>query len=194
MNELPTHLGGLQHLEPDVIAKADDIYVQDGVPHHFVQYNAGQKVGDLELAIKMNVYRRIPVAKQGDNDDTGWKRVAEKHLKYPATPGFRRDFDAAKAPLPTDAKARKATPIYSGCIAYFPDAIAAVAQLSQIGNEQHNPGKPLHWDRSKSGDEADALMRHLLQKDEVDKDGVPHSVKVAWRGLAAAQKYLEAHK
>ena len=45
---------------------------------------------------------------------------------------------------------------------YFPDAMVAVAELSMIGNEQHNPGKPLHWDRSKSGDELDALTRHLI--------------------------------
>jgi hypothetical protein len=55
--------------------------------------------------------------------------------------------------LPTDAKQRKSVPIYSGVIKYFPNALAAVAELSRIGNDQHNPGKPLHWDRSKSGDE-----------------------------------------
>lgn len=64
--------------------------------------------------------------------------------------------------LPTDPKARKAVPIYSGVIKYFPDALAAVAECSQKGNDQHNPGKPLHRDRSKSGDELDALQRHLI--------------------------------
>jgi hypothetical protein len=97
--------------------------------------------------------------------------------------------------LPTDAKARKAIPIYSGFIKYFPDAIAAVAELSRIGNDQHNPGKPLFWDRSKSGDELDAQMRHVL--DEAagvaeDTDGVMHLTKNAWRAMAALQKALEA--
>src|SRR4030066_136627 len=55
--------------------------------------------------------------------------------------------------LPTDPKARKAIPVYSGFIKYFPRAICAVAELSRIGNDEHNPGKSLHWDRSKSGDE-----------------------------------------
>lgn len=94
--------------------------------------------------------------------------------------------------LPTDAKARKDTPIFSGVVRYFPDALAAVAELSRIGNEQHNPGKPLHWDRSKSTDECDALMRHLVEAGTIDTDGVRHSTKVAWRALANLQKEIEA--
>lgn len=94
--------------------------------------------------------------------------------------------------LPTEARARKAVPIYSGVLRYFPDAIAAVAELSRIGNDQHNPGKPLHWDRSKSGDELDALTRHLMEAGTVDTDGVRHSAKVAWRALANLQKEIEA--
>lgn len=93
--------------------------------------------------------------------------------------------------ITADAKARKALPVYSGCLAYFPDALASVAKLSQIGNDQHNPGKPLHWDRSKSGDELDALARHLLQAGTVDTDGVRHSAKIAWRALANLQKEIE---
>lgn len=87
---------------------------------------------------------------------------------------------------------RKQVPVYSGLIAYFPDALAAVAECSYIGNEQHNPGTPVHWDRDKSGDELDALARHLLEAGKVDTDGVPHSAKVAWRALANLQKEIEA--
>lgn len=93
-----------------------------------------------------------------------------------------------------DAKARKAVPLFSGCINYFPDALLAVAELSRIGNEQHNPGSPLHWDRSKSGDEADALARHLVDHGTRDTDGVLHSTKVAWRALALLQKEIEADR
>jgi len=96
--------------------------------------------------------------------------------------------------LPTDAAARKAIPIYSGFIKYFPLAIAAVADLSYKGNQQHNPGKPLFWDRSKSGDELDALVRHLIDEASgvpVDTDKVLHATKVAWRALAYLQKLLE---
>lgn len=94
--------------------------------------------------------------------------------------------------LPTDAAARKAVPLATGVLDYFPDALAAVAECSRAGNDQHNPGKPLHWDRSKSGDEADALLRHLMDRGTIDTDGIRHSAKVAWRALALLQKELEA--
>lgn len=96
--------------------------------------------------------------------------------------------------LPTDAKERKSLPLFSGVLRYFPDALAAVAELSRIGNDQHNPGKPLHWDRSKSTDELDALTRHLLEAGTIDTDGVRHSTKVAWRALANLQKEIEGAK
>jgi hypothetical protein len=57
--------------------------------------------------------------------------------------------------------------------------------------QQHNPDKPLAWDRSKSGDELDALMRHLIDAGTIDTDGVRHSAKVAWRALANLQKEIE---
>jgi hypothetical protein len=91
------------------------------------------------------------------------------------------------------AKERKVIPIATGVIDYFPDALAAVAHCSFVGNEQHNPGTALHWDRSKSGDEGDALIRHFMQRGTMDNDGVLHSAKVAWRALALLQKEIEAH-
>lgn len=94
--------------------------------------------------------------------------------------------------LPVEAKERKKYPVASGCLDYFPDALCAVARLSQVGNDQHNAGKPLHWDRSKSGDEADTMMRHFMQRGTVDTDGIRHSVKMAWRALALLQKELES--
>lgn len=96
--------------------------------------------------------------------------------------------------LPVDAAARKALPLVTGVLDYFPDSLLAVAQCSKAGNDQHNPGKPLFWDRSKSGDEADALGRHLLQRGTMDKDGVRHSAKLAWRALALLQKEIEAEQ
>jgi hypothetical protein len=89
------------------------------------------------------------------------------------------------------AVSRKQTPVFSGVLQYFPDAIKAVARCSFIGNEQHNPNTPLHWDRSKSGDEKDALVRHLLDAGTIDTDGIRHSAKVAWRALANLQKEIE---
>tara|TARA_R110001632_G_scaffold40643_3_gene101887 strand:- start:112 stop:441 length:330 start_codon:yes stop_codon:yes gene_type:complete len=92
----------------------------------------------------------------------------------------------------TDPTERKNTPVASGVLDYFPDAIRAIAQCSLAGNEQHNPGSELHWDRSKSGDEADAMMRHFMERGTVDSDGIRHSTKAAWRALALLQKEIEA--
>ena len=89
------------------------------------------------------------------------------------------------------AQLRKDTPVFSGVLRYFPLAIAEVARASKAGNDQHNPNTPLHWDRSKSGDELDALTRHLMEAGTVDTDGVRHSAKVAWRALANLEKELE---
>ena len=86
---------------------------------------------------------------------------------------------------------RKTMPVFSGVLKYFPDAIREVAKTSWIGNQQHHPNKPLHWDRSKSGDELDALTRHLMEAGEIDTDLIRHSAKVAWRALANLQKELE---
>lgn len=93
--------------------------------------------------------------------------------------------------LPTDSKERKGFPIASGVIDYFPDALVALSQLSWKGNEQHHPGKPLHWDRAKSADEADTAMRHFVQRGTLDSDGVRHTAKFAWRALALLQKEIE---
>lgn len=96
-----------------------------------------------------------------------------------------------------EAQQRKATPVCSGVLAYFPDAIKEVAKVSYMGSQQHHPGEPLHWDRNKSTDEPDALVRHLI--DHIsgtprDTDGMLHLAKCAWRALAYLQKHLENEK
>lgn len=88
-----------------------------------------------------------------------------------------------KGVLPTNAEERKAIPVYTGFIKYFPLAIAAVAKVSLKGGIQHGQTpQTLHWDRSKSGDELDAMMRHILDEDWE---------QVAWRAMANLQKKLE---
>src|SRR5262245_42659414 len=100
---------------------------------------------------------------------------------------------AASAPtagamsLPTDAQGRKDIPLYRGLLKYFPDALAAVADCSRIGNDQHNAGEELHWARSKSSDQLDAAVRHILDAGKRDSDGVRHMAKAAWRVLAELQ-------
>jgi hypothetical protein len=86
--------------------------------------------------------------------------------------------------------------------------MAAVAACSKAGNDQHNPGEPLHWAREKSTDEVNTLVRHLIDQLAhtigsaqapyaplaIDVDGVPHLAKVAWRALAFLEKALEAQE
>ena len=93
-----------------------------------------------------------------------------------------------------NAEQRKKIPIYSGFLKYFPNAIKEVAHLSYIGNEQHNPGEPLHWAKEKSTDESDALMRHLTDHASgvvYDDDGIRHLTKVAWRAMSNLERELE---
>lgn len=93
--------------------------------------------------------------------------------------------------LPTECTERKERPITTGVLDYFPAAIAEIAHISFIGNQQHNPGQPLHWARSKSRDHADCLLRHLMERGTLDTDGVRHTAKMAWRALAILQEELE---
>ena len=93
--------------------------------------------------------------------------------------------------LTTDAAERKAIPACTGFLDYFPDAVAEVAVLSRVGNDQHNPGQPLHWAKEKSTDHADCLVRHLIERGTIDTDGVRHSAKVAWRAMALLQTEIE---
>lgn len=91
-----------------------------------------------------------------------------------------------------DRQKRKDAPLARGLLDYFPAAMMGVAECSRIANEQHNPGQEMHWARNKSNDHADCIMRHLIERDKVDEDGIPHVAKVAWRALALAQEYYEA--
>lgn len=86
---------------------------------------------------------------------------------------------------------RKNRPIARGVLDYFPDALAEVAYVSKVGNDQHNPGQPLHWAKEKSTDHADCILRHLIDRGKFDKDGMRHSAKVAWRALALLQTEIE---
>jgi hypothetical protein len=91
----------------------------------------------------------------------------------------------------TDPAERKKLPMATGLLDYFPDALADVARLSQIGNDKHNPGQPLHWSREKSSDHRDCILRHSLDAGKIDEDQVLHDTKVAWRALAQLQLTIE---
>lgn len=111
------------------------------------------------------------------------------------TSGFELVSHAVKQMvLPSDATERKRLPITTGVLDYFPLAMAAVAQVSKAGNDQHNPGQPLHWARGKSIDHHDCIARHLIDRGTMDTDGQRHSAKLAWRALAALQVELEQER
>jgi hypothetical protein len=99
---------------------------------------------------------------------------------------------AVTAILPSGAADRKKIPLSSGVLDYFTSALIEVAKVSYAGNEQHNPGQPLHWSRGKSNDHADTMMRHFTERGTVDTDGMRHSAKMVWRALAILQMELEA--
>ena len=99
--------------------------------------------------------------------------------------------------LPVDDKERKKLPLWTGVVMYFPDALLAVANVSRIGNEQHHVGEHLHWDKTKSMDQMNTAIRHMLDHElgmKVDVDGGRHLAKAAWRLLAALQLSIEEER
>lgn len=98
--------------------------------------------------------------------------------------------EVPRAGIPTDAAARKAAPMQRGLFAYFPDALLAVAALSAAASKQHGHDE-VFWERGKSNDHGDCLLRHQLQFDQLDTDDQLHAVKVAWRALAQLQCLLD---
>ncbi len=90
---------------------------------------------------------------------------------------------------------RKDYPIYSGVLKYFPDALWEVSKVSKSGNEQHNPGEPLNWNRNKSTDQLDASVRHLTDHAKgiiKDEDGVYSLARSIWRQCAELQLLIES--
>lgn len=101
---------------------------------------------------------------------------------------------AKKAKKKTEAQIRKEHPMASGFLYYFPDAMWEVSYISLIGNQQHNPGQPLHWAKEKSTDHADTILRHLKDAGTFDTDGLRHSAKLAWRAMALLQTEIDKAK
>lgn len=89
---------------------------------------------------------------------------------------------------------RKARPVCTGVLDFFPDALMEVAAASLAGKTQHNTTGALRYVPGLSSDHADALVRHLLERGTRDTDGVRHTAKVAWRALALLQEELNAER
>ena len=149
--------------------------------------NTKEKMIELEESAEHE--RRMNVIAQNGNDGLAY----ETTMTYEQEFINKFDVVGSKEVEPLNKAAqRKATPVFSGVLKYFPNAIKEVSKCSQIGNDQHHPDKPLHWDMNKSKDEYDALTRHLIDHtiEPLDDDGVLHLTKVAWRSLAGLERYL----
>lgn len=99
--------------------------------------------------------------------------------------------------LPNDYQARKDIPLFDFLTKYFPDAIVELVKVSVAGNQQHNPGEPLHWARGKSMDQLNTAMRHMFDHgagNVLDTDGTMHLAKAAWRLLAEIQLLCETRE
>ncbi len=101
------------------------------------------------------------------------------------------EIDLSTLSLPDDDAKRGEYPMADGLLDYFPNALAEVSKVSKIGNDQHNPGQPMHWARDKSTDHANKIMRHLVDRGKFDSRGVRHTARLAWRALAMLQTELE---
>lgn len=93
--------------------------------------------------------------------------------------------------LPEDADLRNQYPMADGLLDYFPNALAEVSLLSHTATQQHHPDKGMHWDRSKSLDHRNKIVRHLVDTGKRDNKGMRHSAMVAWRALALLQEEIE---
>ena len=106
--------------------------------------------------------------------------------------------------LSTDSAERKNFPVMSGCLKYFPAALAGVAEVSKVGNDKHNPGEPMHHAREKSMDHGDCIVRHLMDTEDllsalsrgnnaVTKESILLEVnQLVWRSLAYSQLLHES--
>ena len=101
-----------------------------------------------------------------------------------------------------DDKERKGRwPVWDYLFKYFPLAFLEEVRVAVIGNEQHNPGQPLHWAREKSTDQLNTALRHQFDYAKLKAEGVivPRDAKgnavlaqAIWRLKAQLQRDLES--
>lgn len=99
---------------------------------------------------------------------------------------------ATSTSLPEDDSLRQEFPMADGLLDYFPNALAEVSRISKMAGDKHHPGEKLHWERGKSMDHRNKIIRHLIDSGKKDANGNRHSGGLAWRALALLQEELEA--
>lgn len=87
-------------------------------------------------------------------------------------------------------------PVYQGCLAYFPRALLAVAEVSEFGRQKYGADWTTKgWLDVSRGDLMDADARHML-KEVIEgpvnhEDGsLLHAAQHAWEALAALEVML----
>lgn len=100
--------------------------------------------------------------------------------------------------LPTDYAERKALPVYTYLMKYFPLAFLETVRVAVDGDKQHgNTGQEIHWAREKSTDQMNTALRHIMDYGtgvKRDTDGRAHLAKAIWRLSAQLQLDLEAEQ
>jgi hypothetical protein len=172
---------GLPDLNKDAFAEAQrQLYNQgyEAINPHDLDQAGDQPVDyakrDLAILLTCDAIYMLP----------GWQQSIGARAEYAAA-----IFGELQIMNPPND--RKDYPVARGLLDYFPDACKAVAHVSKVANDQHNPGEEMHWDKSKSTDHADCLLRHLIERGTRDTDGLRHTAKVAWRAMALLQTEIE---
>lgn len=193
---------------PEVAIAAAHERLRRELPTHQISISATAVDGTLNAraALPERTVQNSNLSKSSnpmanDPSDSFFNRtIGQQQSTENAIPGGLRDMalrvpSALQCPppglLPTTSAERKGVPLWTGLVKYFPLALAEIAKVSAAGGKQHNPDKPLFWDRTKSQDHKDCLLRHLFESGTVDTDGQLHSAKVAWRALANLEVELE---
>ncbi len=219
MSDVISKLGGYQNITTGIIQKGDLLTHQAfGVRQASLAEEVPEILGlTVEEVIEffdVNVYRQIPVAKQGGLDHTYPQDFLQVVGELPQQElccheggvgclGDACPYNANQASdaeprhfIPQNHQRRKDAPMYRGLFGYFPAALFEVAYHSQENDKRHNnggsPDGPT-WARGKSPDHLDCVLRHTA---EVPEKGDPERLKVlravAWRALAALQEECES--
>lgn len=109
------------------------------------------------------------------------KKVYETSDATGITPTVKRSV------LPESDAERKELKPWKFFFRYFPRAIVEVTKISQGGCSQHSTDG---WDRSKSPEEMESLVRHMLDYTQ-DEDDIKTAAQFAWRAMAQLQKLCE---
>ena len=169
---------------------SNDKYMEDEWNKH-VSDNMGAMISDY---MDTNVTRSMLADIEEEEEECDTECCGDNCSHNPQSPNVKK-CDCCHKDV-SEAQKRKDTPVFSGVLKYFPNALKEVSKCSKAGNDQHHPDKPLHWDMNKSKDEYDALTRHLIDHtiNPMDDDGILHLTKVAWRALAGLERHLTDNK